>query len=83
MTNTELLEQYIRDSGLKKAKLADALGITYAGLAKKIRGESEFKASEIKILWTMLGIDNPVEQARVFFANEGEINSRQDEEVTT
>jgi hypothetical protein len=68
MTNTELLEQYIRDSGLKKAKLADALGLTYAGFAKKVSGQTEFKASEISILSTMLGISNGEDRDRVFFA---------------
>ena len=67
MTNTELLDRYIRDSGYKKSKLANALGITYAGFGKKCKGETEFKASEIQILCNMLGIEGGAEKDSVFF----------------
>ena len=67
MTDTKLLEFYIRRSGLKRGKLADSLGISMAALKKKTNGEREFKASEIKILCDMLGIRSSDEMERVFF----------------
>ncbi len=76
MTNTELLEQRIKDSGLKKSKIISALGLTYSGFLKKVNGITEFKASEIKTLCDLLRIDNVEEQSRIFFADEGEKNSR-------
>lgn len=72
MTNTALLERLISESGLKKSKLADALGLTYAGFAKKVKGQSEFKASEISILSHMLGINNAGDRDKVFFAQMSE-----------
>lgn len=68
MTDTELLEKYIKESGYKKGKLADSLGISLAAFAKKVKGQREFKASEIQILCTMLGIVEAVDKERVFFA---------------
>jgi len=68
MTDTLLLEQYIKDSGLKKSKIANALGITYAGFGKKCKNETEFKASEIQILCKLLGISTLDDKDRVFFA---------------
>ena len=69
MTDTELSEKYIKDSGYKKGKLADSLGISLNAFAKKVKGEREFKASEIQILCNMLGIVEAVDKERVFFAN--------------
>ena len=68
MTNTLLLEEYIKNSGLKRSKLASYLGITLAGLKKKTTGQREFKASEIQILCNLLGIESADENDRIFFA---------------
>lgn len=68
MTDTELLEKYIKDSGYKKGKLASSLGISLTAFAKKVKGQREFKASEIQILCSMLGIVDAVDKERVFFA---------------
>ena len=67
MTDTKLLESYIKKSGLKRGKLADSLGISMNALKKKTNGDREFKASEIKILCELLGIHNPDEMERIFF----------------
>lgn len=66
MTDTDMLNDIIRRSGLKYKYIAEKLGITYAGLKKKIHNDSEFKASEIKILCDLLSIS---EQKRdsIFF----------------
>ena len=67
MTNTKLLEEYIEKSGYKRSYLAKALNITSYALALKITNKSEFKASEINTLCTVLDI--PVEgRMSIFFA---------------
>lgn len=69
MTDTMLLTKKIEDSGYKRSYIAKAIGLksTY-GLAKKIRNESEFKASEINALCELLKIDDPEEKEAIFFA---------------
>lgn len=69
MTNTALLEKFIDESGLKKSYIAKAIGITAYSLAKKIRNENEFKASEINGLCNLLKIDSAEDKERIFFAN--------------
>ena len=68
MTDVKLLESYIRSSGLKRGKLAESLGISMQALKKKTTGAREFKASEIKTLCTVLGINDPATVDRIFFA---------------
>ena len=70
MTNTEFLELLIKESGLKKGHIAEQLGLTRFGLAKKITNETEFKASEIDKLTKLLGITDPNIKEEVFFAQE-------------
>jgi hypothetical protein len=67
MTDTLLLEKIIKDSGLKKGYIADQLGITRYGLAKKISNESEFKTSEVEKLSRILGINNLKDRQKIFF----------------
>ena len=70
MTNTELLEKKIAESGYKKSYIAKAIGLKSAyGLAKKIRNENEFKAKEINVLCDLLKIDSLEEKERIFFAD--------------
>lgn len=68
MTNTELLEDYIRRSGLKKKFIASKLGITPYSLMKKIRNEAVFTSREIQALCDLLGITSLKEKDRIFFA---------------
>ena len=75
MTDTELLDFYIKQSGLKRGKIASTLGITMAALKKKTDGDREFKASEIKVLCSVLGIRDRNVIDRIFFASNGELNS--------
>ena len=68
MTNTMLLNKKIDESGYKRIYIAKAIGLKSAyGLAKKIRNETEFKASEINALCELLKID-PEEKEAIFFA---------------
>lgn len=68
MTNTTMLEERIKASGMKKAFIAEKLELSPTGLWKKMRGEREFKASEMKTLCDLLGINNMDEMAKIFFA---------------
>lgn len=69
MTNTELLEKKIDESGYKRRFIAKAIGLKSAyGLAKKIRNETEFKAAEINALCKLLKIDSLEEKEAIFFA---------------
>lgn len=68
MTNTQLLEEAIEKSGYKKSYIAKMIGITTYCLARKIRNENEFKASEINTLCNLLKIENAAEKERIFFA---------------
>ncbi len=69
MTNTKLLEEKIDKSGYKKSYIAKAIGLKSTfGLLKKIRNESEFKATEINILCDLLKIETLEEKEAIFFA---------------
>lgn len=69
MTDTDLLEGCIKTSGLKRGKIADALGISMNALKKKTTGKREFKASEIKILCDLLAIRDSDTKDRIFFSS--------------
>ena len=69
MTNTELLEKLIKDSGLKLAFIAEKLGITRQALYKKIKGLANFTAPEIKILCDLLHLKTWGKIQPVFFAD--------------
>ena len=56
MTNTSLLEEYIKKSGYKKSYLAKALGISRYGFTLKCNNKAEFRASEIDTLCKLLNI---------------------------
>lgn len=68
MTNTELLEDYIKKSGYKKSYIAKAIGLSAYGLALKINNTNEFKTSEVDGLCKLLGINSLEERDRIFFA---------------
>lgn len=52
--------------GDTKARLASALGISTTALANKLRGDSEFKASEIKTISDMYELTDD-EVRSIFF----------------
>lgn len=68
MTNTPLLEEYIKKSGYKKSHLAKALGISRYYFTLKCSNKAEFKASEIDILCKLLNI-SVRDRMAIFFAN--------------
>ncbi len=67
MTNTTLLDDYIKKSGLKKSYIAETLGITRVTFSMKCTNKNEFKASEIEILCTLLNI-GVADRINIFFA---------------
>ena len=69
MTNTKLLENRIKISGLKKSFIAESMGLTPYGLAKKINNATEFKTSEVAELCKILNITSLRERDDIFFAN--------------
>lgn len=74
MTNTMLLRETIKKSGLKYRYIAQTMGITPYGLSKKINGETEFKASEIVVLTDVLGL-NDTQRDNIFFDQKSELKS--------
>ena len=71
MTNTELLNEKIRISGLKKSYLAEKLGLTRSGFWNYVNNKSQFKADHIKILCDELNITSLKEKESIFFAKIG------------
>jgi len=67
MTNTLLLEEYIKKSGYKKNYIIQALGLSRYGFALKCKNKAEFKAGEIDILCDLLNI-GVKERMAIFFA---------------
>lgn len=67
MTDTRILRDRIKDSGLKYNYIARKMGLTAAGLQKKIENDTEFKASEVKSLAEMLSLSTEEKEA-IFFA---------------
>lgn len=67
MTNTIVLREKIRQSGLKYNYIAPCLKLTTTGLQRKIENDNEFKASEIKRLSDLLSL-SPEERDAIFFA---------------
>ena len=71
MTNTYLLEDLIKKSGLKKQYLAKGLGLTPESFSRKVQGKNEFKVSEMQVLCDLLGIDDWNLRERVFLNGRG------------
>lgn len=58
MMNAELLQQTIKESGLKQKYLAKQLHLSWYGFKLKVNGTHEFVASEIAILRDLLRLDD-------------------------
>ena len=70
MTNTELLEAKIKDSGKKITFLAAKCGLSYAGFRNCVTNKAEFKASHIVTLCIELGITSLKEKNLIFFCTQ-------------
>lgn len=71
MTNTKLLEQKIKQSGLKKAFIAMKIGVTAGTLSKLLKNRTDFKASQIRALCELLEINDDAEIRAIFFGHGG------------
>ncbi len=70
MTNTVLLKQLIKASGLKLSFIAEKLGISRQALSKKINGLVQFTGPEIKIMCELLKLRTWAKIQPVFFADD-------------
>lgn len=69
MINTKLLEKKISDSGMTMVSLAEKTGILRESLYNKLKGNTEFKASEISSLSKVLRLSTK-ERDAIFFDSE-------------
>jgi predicted transcriptional regulator len=67
--NTKLLEKKISDSGMTMVSLAEKTGILRESLYNKLKGNTEFKASEISSLSKVLRLSTR-ERDAIFFDSE-------------
>lgn len=74
MVRSEQLERIIFETKKTKRYIADQLGITTMSLNKKIHNITEYKASEIEKMRTILGIDKKTRDF-IFFGDDSEFNS--------
>lgn len=68
MTNTALLEELIRKSGLKKSYLAEKAGMSLTWFRACCTNRGEFRESQMKTIADELGIKDPTLFMAVFFA---------------
>lgn len=66
--NTAMLNSKINESGLKRSAIASKLDLTCAGLNKKIKCRTEFKASEIQAIAKVIGLSKD-EIFTIFFTD--------------
>lgn len=66
MTDRELLDKRIEESGYRLDFIAEQLGITRTTLRNKRIGKAEFTASEIRTLSNLLHIDSGEEIFQIF-----------------
>lgn len=71
MTNTELFEMKVKESGKKKGYLAEKCGLSRAGFRNCETNKAEWTASQIDILCEELLITSLREKDAIFFAKCG------------
>ena len=79
MTNTELLEQKIAESGKKKGYLAAKCGLSRTGFSNCIKNKAEFKTRHVKILCYELNITDLAEKEAIFYADDDSCMNRNEE----
>ena len=68
MTNTELLNRKIADSGKKRGYLACKCGLSRTWFNMCVNNLAEFKTSHVKILCYELNITDLAEKEAIFYA---------------
>lgn len=71
MLDRELLEEKIRQKGVKKGYLAERIGVSRTTFCAMLRNETEFKVSQIKVLCEILDIQDDETLKAIFFAHNG------------
>lgn len=69
MLNKQLLEESIKESGLRKSFIIKKLGLSTTGFDKKQKGITPFRTAEIYVLCDLLNISEEDRQ-QIFFADE-------------
>lgn len=67
MTDVELLQKVLDESGFRMDFVAKKMGLTYQGFRNKVTGKSEFKTREVTKLCDILGLTSEMRD-RIFFA---------------
>ncbi len=67
MTDTQMLRDAIKESGVTLTYISEKMGLTREGLYNKLNGTSEFKASEIVKLSALLHLSAETRE-QIFFA---------------
>lgn len=67
MTNVKLLQEKIRQSGLKKGYIAMKMGIAPNTFTALLNNKTEFKASQIRAICHVLNITDDAEIRAIFF----------------
>lgn len=67
MTDTERLNQKIKDSGIKKNWISEKCGMSYNSFLNKLNNKTDFTAPEISTLKDVLGL-SPQEVSDIFFS---------------
>lgn len=65
--NSDLLNKYIDNSGLKIGFIVEKLGISRQAFDKKRKGETAFRASEVFVLCTLLNITDDDIKNKIFY----------------
>lgn len=64
--NRELLENVIRDKGIKKSFIAKSIGISNAAFTGRLTGLTDWKVGEVAKVATVLGLSKR-DRDRIFF----------------
>ena len=68
MGKTNLLNEEIMKSGVKKCHLAEKCSMTRQSFAKKLKNPSSFTAEQVSIICRELRITRQADRERIFFA---------------
>ena len=68
MTNKELLDEKIANSGLQPSFIIKTLGISVNSFYRKKNNQQPFKAAEIYVLCDILKITDTAEKTKIFYA---------------
>ena len=71
MTNIDLLEDKIYESGLKKGYIAAKIGVSPSTFTALLNNKTEFKARQIRAICEVLDIRDDAEIRAIFFGDNG------------